>query len=242
MHASNQTSIGRPPLSANALRVFEARYLRRDQQRRVIETQGGKRRGANMGVLRVDHPDILEFVRPKLDQCVLQNVNLSVAVTDSFMRALQRDEQIPLKHPHRRGGGHAARTANFRCRRRCRLAVRGSRIALSRRHQPGQPNPASRRDRSDKERGVFPNWAGSVYEPQGLRVRNATRTAIAPTGTIGIIAGTTPSIEPLFALAYRRKHVLDEEGKGFQGQQSGKELFANECWPGGFTRLYAPVA
>jgi ribonucleoside-diphosphate reductase alpha chain len=61
------------------------------------------------------------------------------------------------------------------------------------------------------ERGVFPNWEASVFPSRGMEVRNATRTAIAPTGTIGIIAGTSASIEPLFALAYRRQHVLEEE-------------------------------
>lgn len=59
-----------------------------------------------------------------------------------------------------------------------------------------------------EERGVFPNWKGSVFEAQNMKVRNATRTAIAPTGTLSIIAGTSASIEPLFALAYRRTHVL----------------------------------
>jgi ribonucleoside-diphosphate reductase alpha chain len=58
------------------------------------------------------------------------------------------------------------------------------------------------------ERGVFPNWARSTFAATGERIRNATCLSIAPAGTIGIIAGTSGGIEPLFALAYRRAHTL----------------------------------
>jgi ribonucleoside-diphosphate reductase alpha chain len=61
-----------------------------------------------------------------------------------------------------------------------------------------------------KQRGVFPNWEKSIYYPH-TKIRNATRTSIAPTGTISIIADTSSSIEPLFALAFQRHHVLNEE-------------------------------
>jgi ribonucleoside-diphosphate reductase alpha chain len=328
---------------------------------------GGKRRGANMAILRIDHPDIMEFITAKTDGVSLRNFNISVGATDTFMEAARlgqpydlvdpRDHRpvgqldarqvfdaivraawrtgdpglvfldtinrtqptphlgpieatnpcgeipllpyescnlgsINLSHMVRETGAgdemregdevrngdevrdgdevreavqiphaerkprrdvdwerlrHTVHTAvrfldnvievsrfpvkeiemMTRGNRKIGLGVMGFAELLVRRgisyDSDAAAQEASRimsfiadeaRRASEtlaQERGVFPYWHGSTLEREGIRVRNATRTAIAPTGTISLIAGASASIEPLFALAYRRSHILEEE-------------------------------
>ncbi len=61
--------------------------------------QGGTRRGANMAVLRVDHPDVFDFIRSKTVEGSISNFNISVGVTDAFMRSVENDEDFELINP-----------------------------------------------------------------------------------------------------------------------------------------------
>jgi ribonucleoside-diphosphate reductase alpha chain len=295
---------------------------------------GGRRRGANMGVLRVDHPDVLDFIEAKADEGALRNFNLSVAVTDAFMTAAGAGEGYDLVNPRTgdavgradaadvlsriaeaawrtgdpgllfldaiqraqptpqlgeieatnpcgevpllpyescnlgsihlghmvSGQGERARLDVARLRETVRVAIRFLDDVIQVNRYPASAiAEATLRTRkiglgvmgfadflirlgvsydSDRAvelggsvmesieeealeasrelaelRGVYPAWTGSRHEAAGLLVRNATRTSVAPTGTISILADTTASIEPLFAVAYRRTHVLEEVGR-----------------------------
>jgi ribonucleoside-diphosphate reductase alpha chain len=291
--------------------------------------QGGRRRGANMGVLDVSHADVLEFIHAKDDPGAFRNFNLSVGVTDAFLEALDRGAPWPLVNPRdgcevrrvearglwrelaeaawrsgepgvlfmdeiqRRqptpalgrieatnpcgeqpllayeactlGSVNLARlvggagfewgrleslarlgvrfldgvldasawplpeiAAMVAANRKLGLGVMGLAEALARLGIPYASEAGldfTRRvmrtlteaGRAESEalaarRGAFPNFAASAWPARGVPpLRNATITTVAPTGTIGILAGTSSGIEPFFALAYVRRALDGEE-------------------------------
>ncbi|MBX9877915.1 MAG: adenosylcobalamin-dependent ribonucleoside-diphosphate reductase [Candidatus Obscuribacterales bacterium] len=303
--------------------------------------QGGTRRGANMGILRIDHPDIEQFITCKRETSRLNNFNISVAVTDEFMQAVSSDGDFDLVHP---GTGEVVRTVKAKhlfdlivenahatgepgivfidrinaldplfqaldengqvlpgtedieatnpcgeqplgpgdaCNlgsinvsefvdengsdfnwtelahmvqiavrflddvieanhypmpfiekaakgnRRIGVGVMGLAEALIKMNIVYDSETAIRKaeelmsfiqrhaheasGRLAVERGNFPNWAHSKWHKMNVPMRNATVTAIAPTGTISIIAGTSSGIEPLFAVCFIRRVLGGEE-------------------------------
>jgi ribonucleoside-diphosphate reductase alpha chain len=189
--------------------------------------QGSTRRGANMGVLRVDHPDVMNFVSLKEVEGELTNFNLSLAITDVFMSAVEKNVDWELKDAD---GQTAAAMPEIekmhKGNRKIGLGVMGWADMLITQRLPygsdeavalaekvmafiNEHAVAASRELAE-ELDVFPNWERSTWGDKGTRIRNATLTTIAPTGSISIIADCPGGIEPNFGWETTRHHA-DEE-------------------------------
>jgi len=293
-----------------------------DEATEIIK-QGGRRRGANMGILRVDHPDIMDFIRAKEREGFLSNFNTSVNATDSFMESVKANGRYDLINPRTGKAVETLRAKQVFSRavksawktgdpgfifideinrynptpglgeiestnpcgeqpllpyescnlgsinlsrmvrdgtvdweklkktihlgihfldniidinkfplpeidaitkgnRKIGLGVMGfaemliklgisyaSDEALEKAERVMQFIQGEAIEKSKdlaRQRGSFPNFEGSLWKKKGYeRMRNASIITIAPTGTLSIIAGTSSSIEPLFAISFYRE-------------------------------------
>ena len=96
---SNLRRRGAPIRSTHGQSCGPLSVLRHYSSITDMVTQGGKRHGANMGILRVDHPDIIDFIRCKDQDKEIRNFNISVAITDTFMKAVKDDKEYDLIEP-----------------------------------------------------------------------------------------------------------------------------------------------
>ena len=151
----------------------------------AVVKQGGRRRGANMGVLRVDHPDVREFIRVKSDRTRLTNFNISLATPDRFWQAVEAGARFDLVNPR---DGRVVRSVDARELldeiAKLRVGQRRPRRDLHRRGEPREPDAPARPARRHQpvrraaaaaERSLQPRLAA----PRRLRARRRDRLGCA---------------------------------------------------------------
>ena len=148
--------------------------------------QGGTRRGANIGILRVDHPDIEEFIAMKRDGRSVSNFNISVAVTDEFMRALKEDGAYAIRDPYkgRKDGTKKARDV-FRLLVESAWAVGDPGPRLHRPHQPAQSDPGPGPHPGDEPLRRTASPRLRILQPRLHQRRELLRSRPSPAASTG---------------------------------------------------------
>jgi len=99
LHLSKLRPMGDPVKSTEGIASGPIDFMRVFDMTSDVIKQGGIRRGGNLGLLLINHPDIVNFIRCKNDETKFNNFNISVAITDDFMRAVKNDAEFPLVNP-----------------------------------------------------------------------------------------------------------------------------------------------